>query len=61
MAKKDEGPEKASRENVRTFMVALIGAGAVSEIPESGADQNALSQDIRQMAEKLTNQLRKFD
>ncbi len=56
----DEGPEQASRENIKFFMAALIGAGHIKSIPEDSPGQNAEAQRLRQFAERLANQLRKF-
>lgn len=55
-----DGPEKPSRENIKFFMGELIRAGHVEEIPEVAVDQVAEAQRLRQFAERLCNQLRKF-
>lgn len=56
------GPEAPTRENIKFFMGLLIQAGFVGKaIPESAPDQGAKAQELRQFAERLSNQLRKFD
>jgi hypothetical protein len=56
----DVGPEQPTKENIRFFMGELIRAGFVKKIPEEAVDQNAEAQKLRQFAERLSNQLRKF-
>ncbi len=54
-------PETPSRDNIRFFMGQLIQAGYVGKaIPESAPGQGAKAQELRQFAERLSNQLRKF-
>jgi len=55
-----EGPEKPSRENIKFFIGQLILAGHVKAIPEAAPDQVQEAQRLRQFAERLCNQLRKF-
>lgn len=60
--KKEEGPEQASRGAIMFFMGKLIGAGYLGkEIPEDSPAQHAAAQKLRQMADKLARQLRKFE
>ena len=58
--KTDAAPDKPSREDIRFFMGQLILAGHVEEIQEEAVEQNAEAQRLRQFAERLSNQLRKF-
>ena len=58
--KADAGPEKPSKENIKFFVGNLILAGHCKKIPEAAVDQVAEAQRLRQFAERLCNQLRKF-
>ncbi len=60
-AKANDGPEKPSKENIKFFVNGLILAGHCKKIPEEAKDQVAEAQRLRQFAERLCNQLRKFD
>ena len=57
----EAGPEKPSKENIKFFMNGLILSGHCKKIPEEAKDQVAEAQRLRQFAERLCNQLRKFD
>jgi hypothetical protein len=56
------GPEQTSRAVCQFFMGKLIEAGYLGkELPEDSPAQHAAAQRLRQMADKLGRQLRKFE
>lgn len=56
---------KASKGLIVYFMACLIEAGAAlgesGEVPESADEQRKIAQAIRQFAERMANQVRKFE
>lgn len=63
---KKTGAKKEKREikgaaHVKDFMVALVHAGIVDDIPEKGGDRNRLAMKVRQMAVALARQADKID
>ena len=59
-AKAKKGKVRDGKGLIAFFMGQLIQAGHLKTIPKEVRDQHQLAQSLRQMAEKLARQTRKF-